>query len=143
MNLMTASSGSHRGSKWMLFVAFLATVPVPFYMLVVGGLVPTLCIIVLAVRGLVVALPKFTGEGFFLLGILWAHIAILGGLLYLAASGISWVLFRVFPTRHAQAVVAVLILALLVASTFPIYRIPGHNSAPPANIVRIFQGFLS
>jgi len=127
----------------MLFVAFLATVPVPFYMLVVGGLVPTLCILFLAVRGLVVALPKFTGEGFFMLGILWAHIAILGGLLYLAASGISWGLFRVFPTRYAQAVVAVLILALLVASTFPIYRIPGHNSAPPANIVRIFQGFLS
>ncbi|HBX42773.1 MAG TPA: hypothetical protein DEH27_02720 [Deltaproteobacteria bacterium] len=127
----------------MLFVAFPATVPVPFYMLVVGGVVPTLCIIVLAVQGLVVALPKFTGEGFFLLGILWAHIAILGGLLYLAASGISRGLFRVFSKRYAPVAVAFLILALLVASTFDIYRIPGHNSAPPANIVRIFQGFLS
>ena len=140
---MDASSRSRRRSKWVLFVAFLATVPVPFYMLVVGGLVPTLCIIILAARGLVVALPKFTGEGFFILAILWAHIGILGGLLYLAASGFSWVLHRVFPHRYAQAVVAVLILALLVASTFDIYRIPGHNSAPPANIFRMFKGFLS
>jgi len=143
MTLMESSSGVHRRSKWMLFVAFLATVPVPFYMLVVGGLVPTLCIIFVAVRGLVVALPKFTGEGFFMLGILWAHIAILGGILYLVASGISWGLFRVFPRRYAPIAVAVLILALLVASTFDIYRIPGHNSAPAANILRIYKGFLS
>ncbi len=111
-------------------------------MVVVGGLIPTFCIIYLAVLGLVVAVPKFTGEGFFMLGILWAHVAILGGFLYLLATGITRVLFRVLPGRYAVAVAGVLMVALLVASTFTIYRLPGHNSAPPADIVRILKGFI-
>ncbi len=111
-------------------------------MVVVGGLIPTICIMVLAVLGLIVALPKFTGEGFFMLGILWAHVVILGGLLYLLAAGITRVLFRLFPGRYAVAVVGILIVTLLVASTFTIYRLPGHNSALPADIFRILKAFL-
>lgn len=111
-------------------------------MVVVGGLIPTFCIIYLAVLGLVVALPKFTGEGFFMLGILWAHVVILGGVLYLLAAGITRILFRVLLGRYATAVAGILIVALLLASSFTIYRLPGHNSAPPANIVRVLKGFL-
>lgn len=127
----------------MLFVAFLITVPVPYYMVVVGGLVPTFCILCLAVLGLVVALPKFTGEGFFMLGILWAHVVSLGGLLYLAAAGITRVLFRLLPARIALVVLFVLIVTLFIASTFDIYRMPGHNSAPPADIFRILKSFIA
>ena len=111
-------------------------------MVVVGGLIPTFCIVYLAVLGLVVALPKFTGEGFFMLGILWAHVVILGGFLYLLAAGITRILFRLLPGRYAMAVAGILIVALLVASSFTIYRLPGHNSAPPADIVRVLKGFL-
>lgn len=131
-----------RWPKWVLFITFLLTVPVPYVMVVVGGLIPTFCIMYLAVLGLIVALPKFTGEGFFMLGILWAHVVILGGLLYLLAAGITRVLFRLFPGRYAASVVGILIVALLVASTFTIYRLPGHNSAPPADIFRILKAFL-
>jgi hypothetical protein len=111
-------------------------------MVVVGGLIPTFCIIYLAVLGLVVAFPKFTGEGFFMLVLLWAHVVILGGFLYLLAAGITRVLFRVFPGRYALAITGILVVTLLVASTFTIYRLPGHNSAPPADIFRILKGFL-
>ena len=128
-----------RWPKWTLFAAFLLAVPVPFYMLVVGGLVPAFCIILLAIQGLIVALPKFTTEGFWMLGILWAHVLVLGGLLYVVAAGITWCLFHVFPHRIALFLVIGLIVALSVASTFEIYRLPGHNSAPPANIFRIFK----
>ena len=128
-----------RWPKWTLFTAFLLAVPVPFYMLVVGGIVPAFCIILLALQGFIVALPKFTTEGFWMLGILWAHVLVLGGLLYVVAAGITWCLFRVFPHRFALFLVIGLIVALFVASTFEIYRVPGHNSAPPANIFRIFR----
>ncbi|HSL98652.1 MAG TPA: hypothetical protein VK944_00805 [Candidatus Limnocylindria bacterium] len=131
-----------RWPKWVLFITFLLTVPVPYVMVVVGGLIPTFCIMYLAVLGLVVALPKFTGEGFFMLVILWAHVVILGGLLYLLAAGITRVLSRLFPGRYASAVVGILIVTLLFASTFTIYRLPGHNSALPADIFRILKGFL-
>jgi hypothetical protein len=137
------SKNLRRWPKWILFGGFLLTVPVPFFMLVVGGIVPTFCIIYLAVHGLIVALPKFTAEGFWMLGILWAHVIILGGFLYGAAAGITWFLFRVLPGRYALLGLLTLIIALFVASTFEIYRIPGHNSSPPANLLRVFQDFAT
>lgn len=130
-------------SKWAVFAVFLITIPVPYIMIVVGGLVPMVFILFLAVQGLIVALPKFTTEGYWMLGILWAHVVILGGLLYVIAYGITWFLFRVLPRRYALLVVFGLVAALFVASTFEMYRLPGHNSSPPANIFRIFQGIAT
>ncbi len=128
--------------KWLLFVAFLLAVPVPYYMVVVGGTVPAFCIIYAAIHGLLVALPKFTSEGFVMIGILWAHVVILGGILYLWAVGISWFLFRVFPAQMAKAVVVALVVAVLAASMFEIYRVPGHSSAPPADIFRMIKACI-
>ena len=134
------ATNSSRWPKWTLFAALLLAVPVPYFMLVVGGIVPTFCIIYLAVHGLIVALPKFTAEGLWMLSILWAHVLILGGLLYVAAAGITWLLLRFLPYRYALVVVIGLIVALFAASAFEIYRVPGHNSAAPANIFGIYKG---
>jgi hypothetical protein len=137
------STNSTCWPKWTLFAAFILIVPVPYFMLVVGGMVPTFFIIFIAVQGLIVALPKFTAEGFWMLGILWGHVLILGGLLYLAAHGITWLLFRILPYRYALLVVIGLIATIFVASTFEIYRMPGHNSAPPADILHIFNSLVT
>jgi hypothetical protein len=137
------ATNSSRWPKWTLFAALLLAVPVPYFMLVVGGIVPTFCIIYLAVHGLIVALPKFTAEGFWMLSILWAHVLILGNLLYVAAAGITWLLLRFLPYRYALVVVIGLIVALFAASAFEIYRVPGHNSAPAANIFRIYESFTT
>jgi len=129
--------------KWTVFAVFLFTIPVPYFMIVVGGLVPLFFILFLALQGLIVALPKFTAEGFWMLGILWAHVVILGGLLYVIAYGITWFLFKILPSRHALFVLVGLVAALFVASSFEIYRLPGHNSSPPANIIRIIRGLAT
>jgi hypothetical protein len=110
-------------------------------MIVVGGMIPTICIIYLAVYGLIVALPKFTLEGFWMLGILWAHVIIIGGILYIVAASINWLLFRLLPSWAALFGVLVVIVVLFVASTFEIYRLLGHNSAPPANLLRVIKDF--
>ena len=109
-------------------------------MVVVGGIVPTFWIIYISIQGTIVAIPKFTGDGFAMLAILWAHVVILGGILYLIVAGINWLLFRLLPQRYALALIFGLIVVLFAASTFEIYRVPGHNSAPPANILRIYKG---
>lgn len=96
------STNSIRWPKWTLLTVFLLTVPVPYYMLVVGGMVPKFFIIFIAVQGLIVALPKFTAGGFLMLVILWALVAILGGLLSLAAHGITWLLLRILPYRDLK-----------------------------------------
>jgi hypothetical protein len=129
----------HRSPKWMLFVALLLTMPVPYFMLVVGGIVPTLCLISLAVHGLFVAVPKLTAEGFWMLGILWGHVVILGGLLYGVAVSLTWFLFRVMPARYALLMTMALIISLFVVSSFEIYRVPGHHHAPPANLRHILH----
>jgi len=130
-------------TKWILFVVLLFTVPVPFYMLVVGGIVPFFYILYLSMHGLVVAIPRFTAEGFWMLGILWAHVAILGGLLYLAAWTVCWLLFKILPNRYALSIVIGLVVVLSVASTREIYRMPGHNSSPPANITRVMKSLMN
>ena len=133
-----------RWSKWALFVAFLIVIPVPDIMIVVGGMVPMFFILFLAIQGLIVALPKFTAEGFWMLGVLWAHVVILGGLLYIGASGIHWFLLRVLPQRHAKFIVFALIAVLFaLASIFDIYHVHGHNYAPPANIFRFIKAFAT
>jgi hypothetical protein len=111
-------------------------------MVVVGGIVPTAAIMALAAHGSVVFLTKLTLEGVWMLGILWAHVALFGGLLYAVSAVLTGVLFRVFPAGVSVACVAVLAVVLLLASTFEIYRQPGHNSAPPADLFGIVKGFL-
>jgi len=93
------SRNPRRSAKWVLFAAFLLTVPVPFFMIVVGGTVPTVWILYSAIRGLLIAIPKFSMEAFWMLAIFWVHIVILGGLLYVAAAGVTWFLFLVLPTQ--------------------------------------------
>jgi hypothetical protein len=139
----TPPAKSCRWSKWTLFVVLLLTVPVPYYMLVVGGIVPTMFIVFISVQGLIIALPKFTAEGFSMLGILWVHVLILGSLLYLAAHVITRLMFYFMPDRYALWVVICLIVALFMTSTFEIYRMPGHNSAPPANILRVYKSLAT
>jgi hypothetical protein len=131
-----------RRAKWVLFGVSLVTVPVPYFMVVVGGIVPTAAIMALAAHGSVVFLTKLTLEGVWMLGILWAHVALFGGLLYAVSAVLTGLLFRVFPAGVSVACVAVLAVVLLLASTFEIYRQPGHNSAPPADLFGIVKGFL-
>ncbi|NIQ39656.1 MAG: hypothetical protein GTN81_13850 [Proteobacteria bacterium] len=126
---------------WTLFSAFLLTFPVPYTMLVVGGIVPTFCILYLAGYGSIVALPKFTAEGFWILATLWLHVVIFGGLLYILARAINWFLFCLFRVPYALLIIGAMIIALFVASSFDIYRLPGHNSAAPANLFRILREF--
>jgi hypothetical protein len=133
---------SRRRAKWVLFGVSLLSVPVPYFMVVVGGMVPTAAIIALAAYGSIVFLTKLALEGVWMLGILWAHVALFGGILYALSAAVTWVVFRFFPAGVSTAFVAVLAAVLLLASTFEIYRQPGHNSAPPADLFGILKGFL-
>ena len=136
------SKRDERRARWILFAVFLLTLPMPFYMIVVGGSIPAFSTIYFTIRGTFVALSKFphyTTEGFFILGILWAHVIILSALIYIVAFGINWCLFRALSKRYAIFVLIILIISLFVASMFEIYRIPGHNSAPPANLIGVLK----
>jgi hypothetical protein len=76
-----------------------------------------------------------------MLAILWAYVIIIAGTLYIVAASINWLLFRLLPSRAALFGVLVVIVVLFVASSFEIYRLPGHNSARPANLLRVSKNF--
>lgn len=126
-----------------MFTAFVLFVPVPYYMIVAGGIVTTAWKAYLSVQGLFIALPKFTVEGFWLLLIVWTHTFLFAGILYVAAHVLTWLLFLVLSRRSAYITVFVLIAVLIWASTYEIYRMPGHNSSPPGNIGRLYKGLFT
>lgn len=135
----TRSGKPPRWSKWTLFTALLLTVPVPYFLVVVLGFVPTVCIIFQAVYGFLVAVPKWSAEGFWILGILGAHVVIFGGLLYAGAVSCTWLFFRLMPVRYARLALVAVIVGLLVMAMFDIYREPSHGMAAPVNLPRMLQ----
>jgi hypothetical protein len=133
---------NRRKATWVLWVAAVIFVPVPYFMLVIGGLIPVAAILYWTLQGAIVGLSKLTQEAFSIVGILTAHVLVFGGLLYLLSSLICRFLYLLFAPRRARIAVLLLAVTLAAASLFEIYRLPGHNSAPPANIVGVFHAIV-
>ena len=117
---------SEKSAKWLLFVVFFVTAPVPYFMFVIGGLLPLSAILYLDSTGVL---------GFKLFNTL--HLLIYGPLFYLAAKFIArWLFGLSSPTRIAGLVAFVVSFAAIAFA--PIYGI-GHSSYQPANIIGLFQ----
>jgi hypothetical protein len=106
-------------------------------MIVVGGVVPLAWTLVFFLRGAIVAIPKGTAEGFYMLAILLAHLLVIGGALYVLSAVVGRLLRWTLRHRTALIVAGLFTIDGAVASWFDIYHIPGHNSAPPANLLRL------
>ena len=117
---------SKESAKWLLFTVFFVTAPVPYFMFVVGGLLPLSAILYLDSTGVL---------GFKLFNTL--HLLIYGPLLYLAAKLIARWLFSLSPPARTAGLVA-FVVSFVVIAFAPIYGV-GHSSYQPANIVGLFQ----
>lgn len=115
-----------RTTKWLLFVAMFCTVPVPYFMFVVAGLLPLIAITRLSVIGV------WTVRLFDLL-----HVLVYGVLLYLAAIHMTRWLYLLAPRRRALGVAITLALAALM-SLLPIYGV-GHSNYEPVNLYELFR----
>lgn len=131
---------SAKATKWILFSVFLLFVPVPFYLVVVGGLVPTVFSIFLSLMAIAAAITKHDRQSLYMLVILGILAALFSSIFYLIAWAVSRLLNRFIAKRAMTAVVVGIVMALSIASLFDIYRLPGHNSAPPGNILNIVRG---
>lgn len=131
---------SAKATKWILFSVFLIIVPVPFYLVVVGGLVPTAFSIFLSLMAIAAVVTKHDKQSLYMLVILGFQAALFSSLFYFVAWAVSRLLCRVIPKRFMAAVVVSIVMGFFAASVFEIYRLPGHNSAPPGNILNILRG---
>ena len=132
---------SRRRAKWILFAASGVFVPVPFFLLVIGGLVPLLWILIFTIKGAAVGIPKLTVGAFVMVGILLAHVLVIALALYGLSVAVTRLLFRVLRPRLARLAVLLIVAALGIASLFPIYRLAGHSRVSPVNILGVFRGW--
>jgi cell shape-determining protein MreD len=103
-------------------------------------LVPTGVSIFFSLMAIAAVITKHDKQSLYMLVILGLQAALFSSLFYFIAWAVSRLLCRVIPERLMAAVVVGIAMAFFAASVFNIYRLPGHNSAPPGNILDILRG---
>jgi hypothetical protein len=112
--------------KWVLFCLMACTVPVLYYMFVIGGFLPLIAIVALCFRGV---------WGFVLFNVI--HLAIYGALFYWLARFISRRL-ALLSDGWRIAGFAALSSALVAIAFLPVYGI-GHHESQSMNLYQLFR----
>lgn len=118
--------------KWGLWLTFLVTVPVPFF-LIETGLVPTTRLLLFSVFTSVAALaePDFVSRLLAVLAVV--QTALFAALLFLLAALVARGFERLGPRLRAPAF-WLLVAVCFAASLFPIYATPFSRAGPSANL---------
>jgi glucan phosphoethanolaminetransferase (alkaline phosphatase superfamily) len=130
---------SARAARWVLWGTFVLLIPLPFF-LVETGVVPAARILMLA--SVVVALlaaEGAQGTAGILAVVLVVQASVYVALLLWIADRTSRVLARTSPRRIAAATTAVVVVSLLVASSFEIYRTPFRTRSLRADLSQVFE----
>ena len=125
---------TERQIKWVLFAVMCVTLPVLYYMFVVGGTVSLLGIAAMTVTGGVWGFKLFNG----------VHLLLYGALFYWIAKGIARVLGMLSEGWKLGAFAA-LAIGCVALSFLPLYGI-GHHEAQLVNLYQFLarglrQGF--
>jgi glucan phosphoethanolaminetransferase (alkaline phosphatase superfamily) len=130
---------SARAARWILWGTFVLLVPLPFF-LVETGFVPAARILMLgAVVAALVATEGAQGVAGVLTAVLLLQAGVYVALLWWVADRVSRVLARTSPRRVAAATTALVVVSLLVASSFEIYRTPFRTRSLRANLSQVFE----
>lgn len=115
--------------KWVLFCLMAATVPVLYFMFVIGGNLPLIAIVAISFSGV---------WGFVLFNAV--HLVIYGLLFYWVAKLLSRRL-SLLSQRWKIAGFAGLSIALVAISFLPVYGV-GHHEFQPVNLYRLYHTYL-
>ena len=115
--------------KWVLFGLMASTVPVLYFMFVIGGFLPLIAIVALSFQGV---------WGFMLFNAV--HVLIYGALFYWIAKLISGRL-ALLPAAWKLIGFAGLSAALFALSFLPLYGV-GHHEYQPVDLYRVFDALL-
>jgi hypothetical protein len=115
--------------KWGLFCLMAATVPVLYYMFVIGGFLPLIAIVAFSFRGV---------WGFVLFNAV--HLLIYGALFYWVAAIVSRRL-ALLPRTLRFVGFASLSIALVAISFLPVYGV-GHHESQSVDLYRLFDSLL-
>jgi hypothetical protein len=121
---------SENAIKWTLFGLMTATIPVLYYMLVIGGFMPLIAIVAVSFNG---------PWGFVLFNAI--HLLVYGTLFYWLAKFISQAL-ALLPPGWRLAGFASVSAALVAVAFLPVYGIEPHQSQP-VDLYRFLRGLFT
>ena len=118
---------------WVVWLALICTVPLPYYM-IESGRIPAAQLFALAVvtAPLAITDPSFTTR--FVAALFIAQSLLYGALLYLVARAVA----RRVPPRRRALLTAVAIALLAGVALLDVYRAPLSHGPGPTNIVGVF-----
>jgi len=129
---------SPKTTRWLLFAAALLAAPIPFY-LGEPELAPLLRLAFLSALVTSVFAVEGGATAGALAGIALAQVVVWGGLLFLAAAGVTRGLARIATDRARAAMTAALAIGLLGASLSDIYDTPLSSTRARSNLFHLFE----
>ena len=91
---------------WLLYLSALITLPTPYLIAVVGGLLPPAALVVLLTHGLPFALRACSRERYVMIVLVGGHLVVLVALAYLGAASVSRLLLWAFTRKLAGLLLA-------------------------------------
>jgi hypothetical protein len=130
---------STRATRWVLWIALFATLPVPFFV-TAPGFAPTLRIAFLALLlGAVYVSDGGPGVTAMMTVFPVVQTVVYGALLYLLARLVAGLVERVASPRFRPLLALGLVAVLVGASFFEIYRTPHSSGGPYSNLVHLLE----
>jgi len=130
---------SERATRWLLWLAALAALPLP----IVGigsGLAPPLHQLELGVLALAFTLlERAQGVGALLSALFLGQALAYAAALWIAAGLAARVLSRLPPLTRTRASFFLVVLGLALAIAQPIYRTPYSSRAPYSNLIDVYR----
>lgn len=120
---------------WLLFGAFIHTIPSLWFIVVTGGFAPAMALLLAGLSG------SFYLEVESVFNLLWFFLpAVVYFIVYfIAALGLAAVLARISHAPWRTALVILIVAGLFAASAFPIYEIGGHNTSANYNLTGLWE----
>lgn len=125
-------------AKWTLWLTFVFTVPVPFFMVEVGW-VPTARLFLFAAMTMAAAIAEPDWVSRSIAGLFAVQALVFAVILYALAAAVARLALPRLPRRLRTPLWAMLAAACFTASLFPIFRTPLSGTAPRANLFGIFR----
>ena len=129
---------SIRWTKWTLWIAFVLTVPVPYFM-VETGWVPTARLFLFAALSTAVVVTE-PGSGSGMIAGLFLVQAVAYGIVLFGLARFGARMTQRIAREQLRLIVIVLVVAgLFAGSLFPVFKTPLSNSGRRASLFGIFQ----
>ncbi len=129
---------SVRATKWILWLALILTLPVPYFM-IESGRVPTVRLFLFALLTSAAALaePDYASRFVAALFVLQAGLYVV--LCYALARWVARLVHQRTPAAYHALIVTAVVAGLLAAAMFDIYRAPLSNGSLHPNLLGVWR----